>query len=236
MPGKDLSQGAKRQGQWIRAEPGNGWRECGGGPGGGAKPSETRACARTVREAEPRTRSAQAREGGVQEGAGQGRGRGVGEDRRSRRPWRRCWLLRGRRLDGRECDGTAPRLSPILGRAGRWATGSRAAAEEAARPPHGESRGSGPGSRDARGCLAPGRSASGRRARCPWPSVLWDDPRSPRPLSRAACGAAGRPDAPAPWCCDGKGPRDARAAAFLHREIRARLRCPGISKPGCSRW
>lgn len=38
------------------------------------------------------------------------------------------------------------------------------------------------------------------------------------------------------WCCDGKGPRDTRAAAFLHREIRARLRCPGISKPRCSRW
>lgn len=38
MPGKDLSQGAKRQGQWIRAEIENGWREGGAGPEAGPSP------------------------------------------------------------------------------------------------------------------------------------------------------------------------------------------------------
>lgn len=38
MLGKDLSQGAKRQGQWIRAEPGNGWSEGGAGPEAGPSP------------------------------------------------------------------------------------------------------------------------------------------------------------------------------------------------------
>lgn len=236
MPGKDLSQEAKRQGQWIRAESGNRWLKGGAGPGAGPSPvrlapaqglSGRRGRARVVHGSwRAESRRVPAKGGGaasVKSGAPAGRGGDAG-----------CCGAGGWAYG--DVTGLPLASLPSSGRAGRWATRSRAAAEEAARPPHGESRGSGPGSRDPRGCLAPGRSAGGRRARCPWPSALWDHPRNPCPLSRVSCGAAGRPDAPAWWCCDGKGPRDAWAAACLHREIRARLRCPGISKPGCSHW
>ncbi|MEJ1276684.1 hypothetical protein NN561_007593 [Cricetulus griseus] len=122
---------------------------------------------------------------------------------------------------------------PSSGRqvAGRPAAGPRPRRERDLRAVRAGGQGRGRGG--ARRCPSGRRGAGGWRAGRPWLSAIWDDPRSPRLLSRAACGAAGRPDAPARQCCDGQGRRDARAVAFLHREIRARLRSPRISKPGC---
>lgn len=90
-----------------------------------------------------RARGARAREGGVQTGIGRGWGRGVSGVRHSLRPLARCWQLRVGRRHRQGCDQRSLASPAVLGPVGRWATRSRAAAEEATRPPHGESRGRG---------------------------------------------------------------------------------------------
>lgn len=123
-------------------------------------------------------------------------------------------MPRGGRLGGRGGDGTAPGPSSILGPAGRWATRIRAAAEEATRPPHGESRGSGPGSRG-----APEGARLGGAARAGGGPGVLGRQRPGTTLGALALSAEppavqGRPGAPARRCCDGKGPQGQRGCSI----------------------
>ena len=154
-------------------EVGRGWSQtAGAGPEAGPSPRRFAHAHGGTEGAGLRARGARAPEGGVQASAGRGRGRGGFGVLRSLRPWTRWWLLRGRRRDRRGCDGW-PLASPaVLGPVGRWATHSRAAAEEAARPPHGESQGRGesPGAKS-------GAGDEGRRA----PTATLSRGRGPGP-------------------------------------------------------
>lgn len=224
-----MSQLPKKQGQWNGAEPGNGWLEGGAGPE--ARPSsvglapahglpEGRSHARVVRG--PRraeSRRAPAKGGGaasVKSGAPSGRGGDAGC--RGAGGW----------ADG-EVTGLPLAPLPSSGRqvAGRPASGPRPRRQRDLRTVRTGGQGWGRGGRP----RVPGSGA--RRGRVEdQASLAVSDPGRPSeppppPPSRLRC-RAGR--APLPGgAVTGRGRGDSGAVAFLHREIRARLRSPRIS-------